>query len=132
LGEIAPCFKPSLKSCQTGREILKFSELKASTKKQTNSMASVCKRTIPSEHCLSPKLVPTLADRGCHVIRVTDPYGRIIEFLGRSRHFFFQVASQLYSRGWVDPVPDRLLLRKSGRAGNRTWTSGPVARNSGH
>jgi hypothetical protein len=32
----------------------------------------------------------------------------------------------------VDPVPDPLLLRKSGSAGNRTRTSGSVARNSGH
>jgi hypothetical protein len=32
----------------------------------------------------------------------------------------------------VDPVPDPLLLRKSGSAGNRTWTSGSVARNSDH
>jgi hypothetical protein len=39
------------------------------------------------------------ADKGCHVVSVTDPYGRIIGFLGRSRYFFFQVASQLYSRG---------------------------------
>jgi hypothetical protein len=29
----------------------------------------------------------------------------------------------------VDPVPDPLLLRKSGSAGNRTRTSGSVARN---
>jgi hypothetical protein len=28
--------------------------------------------------------------------------------------------------------PDPLLLRRSGRAGNRTWTSGSVARNSDH
>jgi hypothetical protein len=27
----------------------------------------------------------------------------------------------------VDPVPDPLLLRKSGSARNRTWTSGSVA-----
>jgi hypothetical protein len=26
----------------------------------------------------------------------------------------------LYSRGWVDPVPDPVLLRKSGSFGNRT------------
>jgi hypothetical protein len=32
-------------------------------------------------------------------------YGRILDFLGRSCYFFFQVAPQLYSRGWVDPVP---------------------------
>jgi hypothetical protein len=30
----------------------------------------------------------------------------------------------------VDPVPDLLLLSKSGSAGNRTRRSGPVARNS--
>jgi hypothetical protein len=27
------------------------------------------------------------ADRGCHVVSVTDPYGRILGFLGRSRYF---------------------------------------------
>jgi hypothetical protein len=32
----------------------------------------------------------------------------------------------------VDPVPDPLLLRKPGSAGNRTRTSGSVARNSDH
>jgi hypothetical protein len=32
----------------------------------------------------------------------------------------------------VDPVPDPLLLRKSGSAGNRTRISGSVARNSDH
>jgi hypothetical protein len=32
----------------------------------------------------------------------------------------------------VDPVPDPLLLRKSGCAGNRTRTSGSVARISDH
>jgi hypothetical protein len=53
--------------------------------------------------CLSAKLVPTFADRRCHVVSVTDPYDRILHFLEQSRYFFFQVASQLYSRGWVDP-----------------------------
>jgi hypothetical protein len=27
------------------------------------------------------------ADRGCHVVSVTDPYGRILGFLDRSRCF---------------------------------------------
>jgi hypothetical protein len=40
-------------------------------------------------------------------------------FLDQSRYCFIQVAPQLPSRGWVDPVPDPLLLRKSVRAGNR-------------
>jgi hypothetical protein len=84
----------------------------------------------PSSHLLSAKLVPTFANRGCRVVSVTDSYGSILVFLDRSRYFFFQVAPQLYSRGWMDLVPDPLLLRKSCCAGNRTRTSGSVARNS--
>jgi hypothetical protein len=42
---------------------------------------------------------PTFADRGCHVVSVTDPYGRILAFLDRSRYFFFQIAPQLQLRG---------------------------------
>jgi hypothetical protein len=60
------------------------------------------------------------------------PYGRIIGFLDRSRYFFFQVAFQMYSRGWVDPVPDPLLLITSGSAGNGNHSSCSVARNSDH
>jgi hypothetical protein len=48
---------------------------------------------------LSAKLVPTFTDRGCYVVSVTDPHGRIRGFLDRSRYFFFQVAPQLYPRG---------------------------------
>jgi hypothetical protein len=33
------------------------------------------------------------------MVSVTDPYGHILDFLNRSRYFFFQVDSQLYSRG---------------------------------
>jgi hypothetical protein len=61
-----------------------------------------------------------------------SPYARNLGFLDRSRYFFFQVVPQLYSRGWVDSVPDPLLLRKSDSAGNRTRTSGSVVRNSDH
>jgi hypothetical protein len=57
-----------------------------------------------SESRLSAKPVPTFVDRGCHVVSVTDSYGRILGFLDRSRNFFFQIDPQLYSRGWVDPV----------------------------
>jgi hypothetical protein len=85
----------------------------------------------PSDRCLSAKLVPTFAYRRCHVVSVTDPYWSILVFLYRSRYFFFQVAPQL---SWcrVDSVPNALLLRKSGSAGNRTRTSGSIARNSDH
>jgi hypothetical protein len=91
-----------------------------------------CELYRPSGLRLSGKLVPTFVDRGCHVLSVTYPYCRILDFLDRSCYFFFQVAPQLYSRGWVDPVPDPLLLKKSGSAGNRTRTSGSVTRNSDH
>jgi hypothetical protein len=40
--------------------------------------------------------------------------------LERSRYFSIQLAPQLSSRGWVDPVPDPLHPRKSGSPGNRT------------
>jgi hypothetical protein len=73
---------------------------------------------LPTYRLLSEKLVPTFADRGRNVVTVADPYSRILIFLDRSRYFFLQVASQLYSRGWVDPIPDPLLLRKSGSARN--------------
>jgi hypothetical protein len=53
----------------------------------------------PSDRRLSAKVVSTFADRECHVVSVTDPYGRILGFLDRSRYFFFEVAPQLYSRG---------------------------------
>jgi hypothetical protein len=56
--------------------------------KQANFSAPVRER---------PPLV--FADRRCYVIRVMDPYGRIVGFIDQSRCYFFQVAPQLYSRG---------------------------------
>jgi hypothetical protein len=44
----------------------------------------------PSDRRLSANLVPTFADSGCHVASVTDPYGRILGFLDRSRYFSFK------------------------------------------
>jgi hypothetical protein len=67
----------------------------------------------PSDFRLSAKLVPTFADGWCRVVSATDPYCSIRNFLDPSRYFFFQVDFQLYARGWVDPVPDPLLLRNS-------------------
>jgi hypothetical protein len=115
---------------QKGREDTRylFDDLK-----KLNSVAWVHERTIPTER---PQFVGEVnakfADGECHMVRMTDHYGRNLCFLDRSLYFFFQVAPQLYSRGWVDPVADPLLLRKSGNAGNRTQTSGSVARDSDH
>jgi CBS-domain-containing membrane protein len=49
-------------------------------KQTTNSVVLVRERTVPTDRHLSAKLVPTFADRGCHVVSVTDPYGRILGF----------------------------------------------------
>jgi hypothetical protein len=64
----------------------------------------------PSDSRFTAKWLPTFVDRGCYVVNVADPYGRILGFLDRSRYFFYQVAPQLYTRGWVVPVPDPLLF----------------------
>jgi hypothetical protein len=69
---------------------------------------------------MSAKLVPTFRIEGCRVVSATNTHGRILGFLDRSHYYFLQVALQLYSRGRVDPIPGRLLLRKYGSAGNRT------------
>jgi hypothetical protein len=100
-----------------------------------NSVALVSERTILTER---PKLAGEVSDNfcryiyiyiRCHVVSAADPYGSNFGFLDCSRYSFFQVAPQLDSRGWVDTVPDPLLLRKSDRVGNRTRTSESVARN---
>jgi hypothetical protein len=51
-----------------------------------------------SDRHLSAKLVPTFADRGCHVVSMTDSYGRFLGFQ-EGAAIFFQVAPQLSSRG---------------------------------
>jgi hypothetical protein len=100
--------------------------------RKINSVALVRKRTIPTERPpLSAKLVPTFTDRGCRVVSATDPHGRILGFLDRSRYYFFQVAPQLYWRGWVDPVT-HYFWKNLAVPGNEPGTSGSVARNSNH
>jgi hypothetical protein len=71
------------------------------TNKKTPWPESASELTDRATAVLSSKLVPTFVDRGCHVVSVTDPYDRILGFLDKSR-FFYQLAPQLYSRGWVD------------------------------
>jgi hypothetical protein len=75
--------------------------------KQTQWPESASELYRPSDHRLSAKLVPTFADRWCHVVSVTDLYCRNLGFLDRSSYFFFQVAPQFYSLGWVDPFQSR-------------------------
>jgi hypothetical protein len=56
-------------------------------KKKTPWFESASELCRPSDRRLSVKWLPTSADRGYHVVSVTDPYGRILGFLDRSRYF---------------------------------------------
>jgi CBS-domain-containing membrane protein len=55
--------------------------------KQTPWSESASELYRPSDRRFSAKLLTTFADKGCHVVSVTDPYGRILGFLDRSRYF---------------------------------------------
>jgi hypothetical protein len=59
----------------------------SSKRKKTPWSKSASELYRQSDRRLSPKLVQTCADRGCHVVSVTDPYGRVLSFLDRSRYF---------------------------------------------
>jgi hypothetical protein len=83
-------------------------------------MVWVRERTIPTER---PPLVGEVIANGSK-----RPYSR---FSRQQPLLFYQVAPQLYSRGWVDPVPDPLLIF-SGSAGNRTRVYGLGTRRADH
>jgi hypothetical protein len=51
-------------------------------------MVRVRERTTPTERPpLVGEVIAKFADRGCHVVSVTDPYGRILGSIDRSRYF---------------------------------------------
>jgi hypothetical protein len=49
----------------------------------------------PSDRRLWVTLVPIFAVRGSHVVSMTDPYGRILYFLDRSRYFLLPSSSSV-------------------------------------
>jgi hypothetical protein len=95
-------------------------------------------------HCLSPRANYTdratavcrwsecqiFADSECHVVSVTDPYGRILGFLDRSRYFSINSSSVVLMR--LSGPRSRPTTSFSGIAGNRTRASGSVVKNSDH
>jgi hypothetical protein len=89
----------------------KWASLRLVSIKKLNSMVWVRERTIPTER--PPLVGEVIADfcgqrvtRGQHdgSLRTYSRFSRQEPLL------FYQVAPQLYSRGWVDPVPDPLLF----------------------
>jgi CBS-domain-containing membrane protein len=69
--------------------------IRTTTNKQIPWPESASELCRPSDRRLSAKLVPTFADGGCHMVSVTDPYGRILGFLDRSRYILDQLAPEL-------------------------------------
>jgi hypothetical protein len=50
--------------------------------KRKNSMVCVRERTIPTERpTIVDEVIANFLWRGCHVVSVTDPYGRILGFV---------------------------------------------------
>jgi hypothetical protein len=102
-------------------------------KLKLNSVAWVREGTIPTERAplvgeVSASFCGYRLPRGLHDGSLR-PYSR---FPRPEPLLSLQVAPQLYSRGRMGLVPDPLLLRKCGSAGNRNRTSRSVAKNSDH
>jgi hypothetical protein len=85
-------------------------------------------------------VVPTFADRWVSRGQRSGSLTAFnLSFLDRSRYFSSKYLLIYPHKGWVDPVPDPLLLRKSGSAVNRTrdlWVSSqerwPLDHRGGH
>jgi hypothetical protein len=67
-------------------------------KKKTPWSESASELYRPSDSRLSAKWLPTCADRGCHVVSVTHPSGRILGFLDRSRYFLSSSSSVVITK----------------------------------
>jgi hypothetical protein len=81
----------------------------------------VRKQTVPTDAICRRNLVKTFVDRGVlRGQRGGSPTVVNLSFLDRSHYFSFKYLLIYPHKGWVDSVPDPLLLRKSVSNGNRT------------
>jgi hypothetical protein len=97
--------------------------------KQTNSTALVRERTIPTER---PPLVGQVNanfcwSRGCRVVSATDPHGRILVSLDRSRYFFICTHEAEWTPFQTHYCSENLVAPRI-----EPGTSGSVTRNSNH
>jgi hypothetical protein len=72
----------------------------------------------PNDRRLSAKIVPTFTDRRCHVVSVTDSYGRILGFLDRFYmtqyvflHNFLNLLAQIEHRMRLHKRKKNVFLR---------------------
>jgi hypothetical protein len=91
-------------------------------KKKQTPWPEVRKRIIPTQRPPLVGEVVQLLRIKCHVVSATDPHGR--------SRCFLEVVPQISSRGWMNLVPDTLLLRNLTAPGIAPGTSGSVAKNS--
>jgi hypothetical protein len=70
------------------------------SKNKLNPMVWVRERTIPTERppLIGEVIANFFADRGCHVVSVTDPYGRIPDFSTRAATFLSSSSSVVLTR----------------------------------
>jgi hypothetical protein len=80
--------------------------------KQTPWSESASELYRPSDRRLSAKWLTIFADKGCHVVSVTDPYGRILGFLDRS-HYIYIKQTKLNSVAWVRErtIPTEIIYK---------------------
>jgi hypothetical protein len=64
------------------------------------------------------------------VVSATDPHGHILDFLDRSRYYFFQVAPQLYSEAEWTLFQNNYFSENLVSPGIEPGTSESAARNS--
>jgi hypothetical protein len=94
---------------------------KQETKAEQTSWLLIRKPTVPTEW-------PPRPAKSCPLLQLEDvvwsaqriPSAVNLCFLERSRYILFKIAPNLFSRSWVDPIPDSQLLRNSDIAGIRT------------
>jgi hypothetical protein len=74
----------------TSRRSVSFTRRPPFTKKQTNKLYGLSPRANYTDRATAAcrrSDCQIFADKGCHVVSVTDPYDRILDFLDRSRYF---------------------------------------------
>jgi hypothetical protein len=78
------------------------------------------------------EIVPTFASRGLCVLRATDPYGRYLGFLDRSRYFSFNyLVSYPHEAKWTS-FQTQYLSENPIAPGIESGTSGCVSMKNGH
>jgi hypothetical protein len=72
----------------------------------TQSLTEMSTRNLPGDKALPARKAGNLTSicepmriEGCRIVIAADPHSRILDFIDWSRYYFFQVASQFYSRG---------------------------------